>query len=136
MTLLDLPQIAENQALAHITSNDADGAVEAAFCDCKLDHDASDGDFSISALLFQRNWFHKIIGTAVGATTITLPAVKRPFMMQNNTGQNITLSIGGGIGTALPDGESHLMYSDGAIIHRLSDATGGGAVASFSGALV
>ncbi len=135
MTLLDLPQISENQALAYVTSNDADGALEAALCDCKTDYDATSGDFTIDATTFRENWFHKIEGTPAASTTVTLPAIKRPFMMENSSGQDITLSVAGGIGTALPDGETHLLYSDGSVVKRLSDATGGAAVASFSGAL-
>ncbi|MBE7637068.1 hypothetical protein GUA87_09450 [Sneathiella sp. P13V-1] len=135
MTLLNLPQIAENQALAYVTSNDADGALEAALCDCKLDHDATAGDFLISETVFHKNWFHKIGGTPAAALTVTLPSIKRPFMMENSSGQDITLKIGDGIGTALPDGKTHFMYSDGVLIKRLSDATEAATSGTFSGAL-
>ncbi|MBO6827469.1 MAG: hypothetical protein JJ879_14790 [Sneathiella sp.] len=135
MTLLELPEIAENQALAHITSNDADAKLEAALCAAKMDHGASGGDFIMSAEIFQTHWFHQITGAPAADFTVTLPAISRPFMVKNTSGQNALLQISGGVGAAVPDGELHLLYADGADIHRLSDAVSGGGAATFSGAL-
>lgn len=136
MSFLNLPQIAENQALAHITSNDADARLEAALCAAKLDHDASAGDFTITVADFQQNWFHGLEGSPSGDYTVTMPALKRPFMVKNGSGQNALLQISGGAAAAVPDGEVHLLYADGADIHRLTDATSAGGAGGFSGALL
>jgi len=137
MPLLNLPQIAESQAAAYVTSNDADAALEQALCDGKLDHDATAGDFTISDTDFRRNWFHRIGGTAVAPLDVTIPAIKRPFMVQNTCGEIITVTTGAGSSYPLLDGEVRLLYGDGISVIGLTDvAGGGGGLPAFSGAQV
>ncbi|WP_339716315.1 hypothetical protein [uncultured Sneathiella sp.] len=67
MSELDLPQIAESQALAYVTSNDADAKLESALCDEIADHDPSAGDVTLSDAEFRTAWHHVIGGTPAGA---------------------------------------------------------------------
>lgn len=135
MSLLDLPQIAEAQAAAYVTSNDADAALEQALCEGKLDHDATAGDFAISAADFKGCWFHQIGGSAAAPFTVTVPDIRRPFMVENLGGDTATLSLGSGETVPVQDGECRLIYGDGTDLRGLSASTTP-VGASFSGALV
>ncbi|WP_169545021.1 hypothetical protein [Sneathiella aquimaris] len=136
MGALNLPQIAENQAAAYITSNDADSLLEKALCNAGAGLDAGGGDISVSEQVFRESWFHTITGAATGGFSVTLPAVARPFMMSNATGEDATL-VTTGNSLVLPSGETRLFYTDGSQLYLPSDTTGlaGGAIA-FASALV
>ncbi len=135
MSLLDLPQIAEAQAAAYVTSNDADAALERALCEGKLDHDATAGDFAINSGDFKGCWFHRIGGSSAAPFTVTVPDIRRPFMVENTGGDTATFSLGSGSTVTVEDGECHLIYGDGTDLRGLNvSASPGGA--SFSGALV
>ena len=137
MGSLNLPQIAENQAAAYVTSNDADAALEKALCEAKLDHDASGGNFTIADTDFRQNWFHELTGSAGAGFDVTIPAVKRPFMMENNSGQTATIKTGGGAAGQLLTGDTRLFYCNGSDVKSLSDdSTIGAVVPVFSGAMV
>ena len=137
MGALNLSQIAENQTSAYVTSNDADATLEKALCDCKLDHDASAGDFIFSTADFVENWCHKLGGAAVADYNLTVPAISRPFMVINESGHTATLSTGAGSSAHVSDNENRLFYCDGTNVLALSDTSGEVVGASgFSGALV
>ena len=136
MTMLDLPQIAEAQAAAYITSNDADAALEQALCQGKLDHDASGGDFTISEADFKENWFHRIGGVAGAGFTVTVPNHTRPFTIENQAGEDVSITIGSGAIVIIADGDCRLCYGDGAGIIALTDVGSAPSAAVFSGALV
>ncbi|MCG8491038.1 MAG: hypothetical protein MI743_05440 [Sneathiellales bacterium] len=137
MGTLELPQIAENQLAAYITSNDADAALEKAICDCELGHDATAGDFGITETAFRENWFHRIAGSAGAGFVVTVPALKRPFVIMNSSGQSATVSTGSGASIVVEEGTVRLLYCDGSNIIALTDETSTGAAASgFSGAMV
>lgn len=137
MGMLDLPQIAENQLSAYITSNDADAALEKAICDCDLSHDATGGNFAIADAAFRENWFHDIGGSAGAGFVVTIPALKRPFVVRNSSGQAATVSTGSGTSSIVEDGMVRLLYCDGSNIVALTDDTSAGTGAgNFSGALV
>lgn len=137
MGTLDLPQIAENQLAAYITSNDADAALEKAICDCDLSHDATGGDFAVTETAYRENWFHHIGGSAGSGFVVTIPTLKRPFVIRNSSGQAATITTGGGSSTVVEDGLVRLLYCDGSNIVALTDDTSTGAGASgVSGALV
>ncbi len=135
MSLLDLPQIAEAQAAAYVTSNDADAALEKALCEGKLDHDATAGDFAINPADFKGCWFHQIGGSAGAPFTVTVPDIRRPFMIENSGGDTATISLGSGETVAVQDGECRLIYADGTNLRALSIGAVPSGV-SFSGALV
>jgi len=136
VVLLNLPQIAESQASAYVTSNDADAVLEAALCEGKLDYDASLGDFSVSDEDFRNNWFHQVSGAAPSAVTATVPEIKRPFMVQNLCGENLTITTGTGDSFPILNGENRLLYCDGSNVLGLTDDTSTASlVPTFSGAL-
>jgi hypothetical protein len=136
MTSLDLPQIAEAQAAAYVTSNDADAALEKALCNGKLDHDATSGNFTISTSDFKENWFHRIGGVAGAPFTVTVPTTPRPFMVENNAGEDASISTGGGGSVVIADGECQLCFGDGVGVAALAISASAPIAASFSGALV
>ncbi|MEP3245072.1 MAG: hypothetical protein ABJN40_13000 [Sneathiella sp.] len=137
MGSLILPQIAENQAAAYVTSNDADALLEKALCNASSLHDASGGDFVLSAALFREHWFHSVGGAAPSGFTITLPPVSRPFMIRNISGQTAILTTGSGEAVAVVSGEARMLYCDGTNLFGLSDTSGGGGgAAAFSGSMV
>lgn len=130
MSQLDLPQIAESQALAYITSNEADALLEKALCEQAAGHDATAGDFSISPMDFRGAWHQLIGGTPAAAFTVTVPALRRPFMLTNNSGQTATLQTGNGNAGQVLDTETRLFYCDGSNVLALSDTAGAGGVGS------
>ncbi|USG59926.1 hypothetical protein NBZ79_12140 [Sneathiella marina] len=140
MSQLDLPQIAESQALAYVTSNDADALLEKALCEDISGHDATAGDFSLSAADFRRAWHQGIGGTPGAAFTVTIPAFRRPFMITNRSGQSATVQTGKGASGQVLDTQTRLFYCDGRNVLALSDhsVTGGASSGGTSpgGALV
>ncbi|TNE36263.1 MAG: hypothetical protein EP348_07280 [Alphaproteobacteria bacterium] len=138
MSQLDLPQIAESQALAYVTSNDADAKLEAALCEDITDHDPGSGDITLSDAEFREAWHHVIGGTPPAAFDFIVPAIKRPFMVSNGSGEIATVKTASGASGQVPDGETRLFYCDGTDIYSLTDslAEGGSGSAAHSGALV
>lgn len=138
MSELDLPQIAENQALAYVTSNDADAALERALCNEYAGHDPSGGDVTVSAADFRGNWHHVIAGSAAAAFNFIVPAIKRPFMVTNLSGETATVKTASGAAGQVLDGETRLFYCNGTDVLGLTDstATGGGGGGGHAGALV
>jgi hypothetical protein len=137
MSQLDLPQIAESQALAYVTSNDADARLEKALCEEISDHDATAGNFSISTEDFRGAWHQVIGGAPAAAFTVTVPALQRPFMVTNNSGQTVTVQTGSGSAGQVLETETRLFYCDGSNVLALSDqSVDGGEAGSQAGVLV
>lgn len=76
--------------------------------------------FSLSATEFTNEFHHHLTGTASPAITLSVPATKRAFMITNDTGDDLTVQVTGGLGVkvTLYDGEKAILYSDGADIHK------------------
>jgi hypothetical protein len=142
MVMLNLPQIAENQAGAHISSNDADGALEQALCGSKLDYDATSGSITVATSDFQQNWFHKIAGTPSADFNVSVPAILKPFVLQNSTTKIAKLLVGNGPIFGLLPGQVRLFYCDGVKVIAHSDLISGSSAGAppiqpaFSGALI
>ncbi|MCF8467411.1 MAG: hypothetical protein K9G33_08435 [Sneathiella sp.] len=139
MSELDLPQIAESQALAYVTSNDADAKLESALCDELAGHDPSSGDVTLTDAEFRTAWHHMIGGSPAAAFNFIVPAIKRPFMVTNGSGETATVKTASGAAGQVLDGETRLFYCDGTDVLGLTDSTsagGGGGAGSHSGALV
>lgn len=142
MSTLNLPQIAESQALAYVTSNDADARLEQALCAARSIPVPNSGDVTLTAEQFQTAWYFNLTGTPGAPFALILPAVSRPFMLRNQSGMTVTVKTGTGTAVPVLTAETRMLYSDGVTVRGLSDTvsasgTGSsGAPASHSGALV
>ncbi len=137
MGSLNLPQIAESQAAAYVTSNDADAVLEKALCNSSPVHDAGAGNFSLSDGQFRENWLHTVGGSPGAGFTMTIPALSRPFMVRNISGHSMTVSTGSGEAAVVPSSEIRLLYCDATHVRTLTDVSGGsGGGAAFSGCMV
>ncbi len=137
MGSLNLPQIAENQAAAYVSSNDADAALEQALCNSSPVYDAGAGNISLTDGQFRENWLHTVGGSPGAGFTMTIPALNRPFMVRNISGQSMTVSTGSGETAVVPSGEIRLLYCDATHVRTLTDVSGGaGGGAAFSGCMV
>src|SRR5690606_14064216 len=126
MSELDLPQIAENQALAHITSNDADAALEAALCDEMTGHDPTAGNITLLDEEFRGHWHHVIAGSPAGAFDFIVPAIRRPFMVTNTTDATATVKTASGAAGQVLAGETRLFYCNGGCAWPLRQYGDGG----------
>lgn len=73
-------------------------------------------------------------GSPSAAFTVTLPAVTKWYLVQNNTGQTATIRYATGTTHAVLDGETQLVFADGTNVVGLSAAVSG-AVAQATNAL-
>ncbi len=136
MSELNLPQIAESQALAYVTSNDADARIEKALCESLTVTVPASGNVTLTAEQFQTAWRFSLGGTPTGPFDLILPVVSRPFLIDNQSGMTATVKIASGAAAPVLDTETRLLYSDGVNVTALSDTSSGGGIASHSGALV
>lgn len=137
MSELDLPQIAESQALAYVTSNDADAKLESALCDEIASHDPTAGDVTLTDAEFRETWHHVIGGTPAAGFNFIVPEIKRPFMVTNGSGETATVKTASGSAGQVLDGETRLIYCDGTDVIGLTDSTsGGGGGGTHAGTLV
>lgn len=83
-------------------------------------------------------------GTPGGAATLNVPAIQKMYIVDNGTGETLTVQISGGTGVSIPDGKVAVVYADGtnvvsAITHipsltlgaALPVASGGTGITSF-----
>ena len=52
-------------------------------------------------------------GTPGGAATLNVPAVQKMYIVDNGTGETLTVQISGGTGVSIPDGKVAIVYADG-----------------------
>ena len=52
-------------------------------------------------------------GTPGGAATLEVPAVEKPYIVNNGTGETVTIKVSGQTGVAIPDGATTLVYNNG-----------------------
>lgn len=52
-------------------------------------------------------------GTPGGAATLNVPAIQKMYIVDNGTGETLTVQISGGTGVAIPDGKVAIVYADG-----------------------
>jgi hypothetical protein len=65
-----------------------------------------------------RKKFLNFWGTGSGALTVTVPAGRNIWIVDNYTGQNITLKTVSGTGIVVPSGVTSLAFCDGAHVHN------------------
>jgi hypothetical protein len=54
-----------------------------------------------------------LIGTTAGARDLIVPAIQKPYLVNNNTADTITVKVTGQTGIAVPAGKSMLLYNNG-----------------------
>ncbi len=83
-------------------------------------------------------------GTPGGAATLNVPAIQKMYVVDNGTGETLTVQISGGSGVSIPNGKVAIVYADGtnvvsAVTHipsltlgaALPVASGGTGITSF-----
>jgi hypothetical protein len=124
--ILDIEEVAENQDDKEITVNDALNALEAALCDWES-LDLSAGNVSMTAganlTAFRRNILLKTTGNGV-ARDLTLPAVKRVFVVWN--AGSATLSVKVGSTTVTVDAGDKIWFHTDGTTNGLESIGGGG----------
>lgn len=121
---LNITEVTESQNQKHITIND--GLT-------KLDEATQDtitytitGNTTVTATEWTENFFHIMGGTPAGVFDFDVPATKRFFAVENNSGQTATVQVtgGGGVSKTVLNGETFALYCDGTDITEI--ASGGG----------
>jgi len=70
-----------------------------------------------------------LTGTTGGARDLIVPAIQKPYIVNNGTGDVITVKVSGQTGIAVPAGNSYLLYNNGTDVvnafEGISVASGG-----------
>lgn len=117
---LSLPQVAPNQNQKEVTINDQAFALDAAITEV-LQVDLSSGSEILTNAEFTRHFLFVGAGQTAAAT-LTVPAIKRFFAVQNAGDFDLSISVDSSSVT-VPAGESALIYSNGS---ELNQYVGGG----------
>lgn len=114
---LGLSLLEQNQSQPHVPLND----------DMQIIDDATLGRFSFDftsqpntltlTAAQARMKFLNFWGTGGGALTVNVPAARNIWIVDNYTGQNLTLKTTSGAGVVLPSGFTALLFCDGANVH-------------------
>lgn len=123
---LAIPQLAEGQVRPDITANDATGALARALS-TKFDADLTAGNVVVTAGQYRDVVRIRAINVATTGRTVTLPAVKREFMLVESDPANtndITLIVGSTSITLSP-GRIYLVRTDGTTNGLAADDIGG-----------
>jgi hypothetical protein len=69
-----------------------------------------------------------LTGTTAGARDLIVPAIQKPYLVNNGTADTITVKVSGQTGVAVPAGASMLLYNNGTDVgvafNRVGDVTG------------
>lgn len=132
--ILNIAEVADGQINQYLTYNEALRSLESAANDFYV-VDLSSGNVTLTAGQFTRAVLFKSDGNTV-ARTLTAPASKRLFIVQNTGTAALTVKIGT-TEIAVPIDSGSLFYSDGTANGLLAIAGGGGATAdTFAAAAV
>jgi hypothetical protein len=52
-------------------------------------------------------------GTPGGAATLEVPAIEKPYIVKNGTGETVTIKVSGQTGVAIPNGKTVFVYNNG-----------------------
>lgn len=63
-------------------------------------------------------------GTPGGAATLEVPAIEKPYIVKNGTGQTVTVKVSGQTGIVVPNGTTAWLYTNGTDVVRASDIDG------------
>lgn len=123
---LNIPQMSPGQASPEVTSNDATAALDAAITE-SLAIDLTNS-VTLTTNQYQRNMRLQVTTTGV-AKTLTLAAVKRQAIIQNDGANTITVALGA-TNFALATGQTAFVFTDGTAngLKQLAlSSSGGGA---------
>lgn len=123
---LDISQVATNQAQKEATINEASGQIDAALTET-LSCDLTSANITLTNSQFRRNVRFLAVNAAVAGRVITVPAIKRWFIVTSapTNSENITLKRGTAEFVILP-GTSGTFYADGTTNGLVEVASGGG----------
>jgi hypothetical protein len=108
----------QNQSGKEVTANAMANRIADALTDDFSQ--AVTGDFALAVADFQANWRFRLTGTPAADFTMTVPARKRPFLVDNRTGRHATVTAGS-VATTVPPGVKALLYGDGTDILLQAD---------------
>jgi hypothetical protein len=79
-----------------------------------------------------------LTGTTAGARDLIVPAIQKPYLVNNGTADTITVKVSGQTGIAVPAGKSMLLYNNGtdvalAFNRVVGDVVGGNISGNISG---
>jgi hypothetical protein len=126
---LAIPHILQSQAQKEVTANEAFDRLDEALND-RATIDVSAGNSAVSAEDFRRNVLLVLTGTPAAPLDLTVPASKRLFIVENASGQDVTVTTGAGAQVILTGGQRRLLYGDGTNVVAVAPdfaSTGGGA---------
>jgi hypothetical protein len=70
-----------------------------------------------------------LTGTTAGARDLIVPAIQKPYIVNNGTADTITVKVSGQTGVAVPAGRSYLLYNNGTdvvnALNGISPVSGG-----------
>lgn len=123
---LNITEVTESQNQKHITINDGLTKLDEATQD-SLSYTIT-GNTTVTATQFEENFAHVLGGTPGAGFDFDVPATKRCFCVINDSGQNATVQVAGGGGSSVivANGETAVVYSDGADISSLGSGSSGG----------
>jgi hypothetical protein len=125
---LAIPHILQSQAQKEVTANQAFDRLDEALNDF-TSVDVSAGNTAVPAEDFRRNVLLVLTGAPSGALDLTVPATKRLFIVENASGQDVTVTTGAGTQVVLTSGQRRLLYGDGTNVVAVAPdfaSTGGG----------
>ena len=68
-------------------------------------------------------------GTTAGARDLIVPAIQKPYIVNNGTADTITVKVSGQTGVAVPAGSSYFLYNNGTdvvnALNKISVVAGG-----------
>ena len=141
--ILGITEISASQNQKEVTANQMVRDLEAAGND--LVTVTVTGNTTLTGAQFNRAWLIRLTGSPASDFNLTVPANKRAFVIDNQTGRTGTVTRGSGATVAVLTAERRLLGSDGTDIVALAPAHnltggggggGGGGAPVFKGALV
>lgn len=114
---LGLSLLEQNQSQPHVPLNDNMQIVDDALLG-RVSYDFTSQPTTLTLTAAQaRMKFLNFWGTGSGALTVNVPAARNIWIVDNYTGQNLTLKTTSGAGVVLPSGYTALLFCDGANVH-------------------
>ena len=139
---LSIPHILQSQAQKEVTANAACDRLDEALND-RATIDVSAGNTTLSAEDFRRNVLLVLTGAPAAALDLMVPTSKRLFIVENDSGQDVTITTGAGTQVVLTGGQRRLLYGDGTNVVAVAPdfastggSGGGGGFPAFKGALL